>query len=121
MVCPTSELRVRADGDRVLQVLRNLLSNAIKFSQAESRVRVSAVAEGEFVRLSVQDHGKGVPENGLASIFDRFIQMEPSDAMAGSGLGLSICKALVEQMGGRIWAESRVGLGSTFHFTLPSA
>jgi len=122
--------RVLADAGRVQQVLGNLITNAIKFSPAETTVRVwatpHAVAlapEGgpDFVRVSVQDEGSGIAEEGLDRIFERMHQ-EPGHTQAsrrGLGLGLYICRQLVQGHGGEIWAESRLGQGSIFHFTLP--
>ena len=78
---------------------------------------------GEEIRLSVRDTGRGIPADKLETIFERFGQVEPADARSkgGAGLGLSICRAIVRQHGGRIWAESVVGAGSVFSFTLPVA
>jgi len=114
---------VEADADRVVQVLTNLLSNAIKFSPAGTQVRLSAVIDGSQVRFSVADQGRGIPADKLEVIFDRFQQVDASDARVkgGTGLGLTICKSIVEQHGGRVWAESTLGLGSTFHVSLNAA
>jgi PAS domain S-box-containing protein len=114
---------IEADSDRMVQVLTNLLSNAIKFSSAGSSVRVSAcVADGQ-VRFSVADQGRGIPFDKFEAIFDRFQQVDASDARVkgGTGLGLTICKSIVEQHGGQVWAESRLGHGSTFHVSLNAA
>jgi signal transduction histidine kinase len=108
------------DPERVLQVLANLLSNALKFTREGGRVELRAVSEGTQCRVSVTDTGSGIPEDQLESIFERFRQVSRFDRR-GHGLGLHISKSLVEAHGGRIWAESRLGSGSTFHFTLPSA
>ncbi|MFP5281971.1 MAG: ATP-binding protein [Actinomycetes bacterium] len=112
---------VRADADRVVQVLINLLSNAIKFSPPGSRVWVAASQRGASVELRVTDAGRGVPSQELEVIFARFQQVDSSDARdkGGVGLGLSISRSLVERMGGRIWAENNPGAGMTFRFTLP--
>jgi len=111
---------VEADADRVVQVLTNLLSNAIKFSPAGTQVRLSAVIDGSQVRFSVADQGRGIPADKLEVIFDRFQQVDASDARVkgGTGLGLTICKSIVEQHGGRVWAESTLGRGSTFYVEL---
>lgn len=114
---------IEADSDRMVQVLTNLLSNAIKFSSAGSSVRVSAcVADGQ-VRFSIADQGRGIPFDKLEAIFDRFQQVDASDARVkgGTGLGLTICKSIVEQHGGQVWAESRLGRGSRFHVSLNAA
>lgn len=114
---------VRADPDRAVQVLTNLLGNAIKFSEPGTVVRVSARREGGLLCFAVADQGRGIPPEQLGRIFDRFVQVDASDARqkGGSGLGLAIARAIVEQLGGRIWVESALGQGSTFYFTLPLA
>jgi PAS domain S-box-containing protein len=114
---------VRADPDRIVQVLGNLLSNAIKFSPPEAEVELSAVERGTSVLFSVRDQGRGIPADELERIFQPFLQVDASDARAkgGSGLGLAICRSIAEQHGGRVWAESKVGQGSTFHLELPAA
>ncbi len=121
--CIASGTRVWADSDRILQTLTNLISNAIKFSPAGSDVLLSAHAidENEVI-LEVSDHGRGIPPDKLDSIFERFQQVDASDsrAMGGTGLGLAICRSIITQHGGRIWATSQPGQGTTFHFTLPT-
>ncbi len=116
-------LSVCADADRVVQTLVNLLGNAIKFSPRGSFVTV-AVSHGDGCALfSVTDSGRGIPAGQLDSIFERFNQVDVSDARekGGSGLGLAIARGIVESHGGHIWAESAPGQGSTFYFTLPLA
>jgi signal transduction histidine kinase len=115
------EAPVFADADRVLQTLTNLLSNAIKFSAAGARVRLAAEERGEEVLFSVQDQGRGIPAESLDTIFERFQQVDSSDARqkGGTGLGLAISRSIVQQHGGEIWVESELGKGSTFFFTLP--
>jgi len=111
-----------ADPGRVHQILTNLVGNAIKFTSARGKVEVGAAPDGAFVRVWVRDTGKGIPPEELGRVFDKFHQVGgSSEAQRGAGLGLSIVKALVELHGGRIWAESEVGKGSTFWFTLPVA
>ena len=116
--------RVTADRRRVVQVLTNLLSNAARHSHELSPIRVSAVPEGVHVALSVADHGVGVPAEHLPRLFRKFSQLDGEERvreLGGSGLGLSICKGIVEAHGGRIRAESGgPGLGSRFTFTLPA-
>jgi signal transduction histidine kinase len=116
---------VYADGDRALQVLTNLLGNALRYTDAGGTVRVAAVqAPHGQVALSVSDTGVGIPTEHLARIFERFYRVDKSRsrALGGSGIGLTIARALVEAMGGRIWAESPgAGRGATFTFTLPVA
>jgi signal transduction histidine kinase len=111
---------VLADKERVLQVLSNLLGNAIKFTPEGGTVRVTVAREGESVRLAVSDTGVGVDPNDVAHLFDRFWQ-RPTRGKKGTGLGLFIARGIVEAHGGEIWAESELGRGTTFHFTLPVA
>jgi PAS domain S-box-containing protein len=112
---------MEADPDRILQVLTNLLSNAVKFSPPGGEVSVTVSREGGELRFAVRDQGRGIPADRLESIFERFQQVDSSDARekGGTGLGLAICRSIVQQHGGRIWAESVPGEGSTFTFTLP--
>jgi signal transduction histidine kinase len=109
---------VRADRARVLQVLSNLVGNALKFTPAGGTVTVTAEAAGESVAFHVADTGEGIAPEHLPRLFDRFWQAERGDRK-GLGLGLAIAKGIVEAHGGRIWAESVPGQGSTFSFTLP--
>jgi len=96
-----------ADPDRILQVLTNLLSNAIKFSPVNSTVSVQIDANIEALSIKVIDRGRGIPADKLESIFDRFQQVESSDASkkGGTGLGLAICRSIIQQHGGMIWAQ----------------
>jgi signal transduction histidine kinase len=114
-------LAVRGDGDRLVQVLVNLLSNAIKFSPTGSTVTVSAAEVGRFVEILVADRGRGVPAAQQASIFERFHQVEASDARqkGDTGLGLAICKMIIEEHGGTIGVESHGTGGSVFWFRVP--
>ena len=121
--CISSNTRVWADSDRILQTLTNLISNAIKFSSAGSDILLSAHAiDDNEVILEVTDHGRGIPAEKLDQIFERFQQVDASDsrAMGGTGLGLAICRSIVTQHGGRIWATSIPGEQTSFHFSLPT-
>ncbi len=115
---------VVADGGRIVQVLGNLLSNAARHSPEGSPIRVGARREDSQVAISVSDEGRGVPADLLPHLFRRFSRTDGGDRGSGgvqSGLGLAICKGIVEAHGGRIWAESNgPGLGTRFTFTLPS-
>ena len=113
--------RVWADPDRIIQTLTNVVGNAIKFSPRSATVEVSAQVEGDQVRFTVEDHGPGIPADQLERVFERFRQVDSSDSRTkgGTGLGLAICRTIVEQHGGRIWAESVLGAGTVFSFTLP--
>lgn len=112
-----------ADPDRIVQTLTNLLSNAIKFSPAQTTVNVRAYSSEQTssVCIRVCDQGRGVPSHQLQTIFERFQQVDASDARqkGGTGLGLAICRNIIEQHGGRIWVESTVNQGSTFYVELP--
>ena len=109
------------DSDRILQVLTNLLSNAIKFSPSASTVRIFTEATADSILFKVSDEGRGIPADQLDSIFDRFQQVEPSDARqkGGTGLGLAICRSIVQQHCGSIWAQRNLGPGTTLYVMLP--
>ncbi|WP_319581758.1 ATP-binding protein [uncultured Pseudodesulfovibrio sp.] len=113
---------VRGDRDRLVQVVVNLLSNAVKFTDV-GPIRCSAAHEGGFVRISVQDNGTGIDRADMRMVFDKFKQV--GDTLTGkpegSGLGLPICRQIVERHGGSIWVESEPGKGSIFSFTVPLA
>jgi PAS domain S-box-containing protein len=111
---------IEADHGRMLQVFSNLIGNAIKFTPAGGRVSLDARRAGDDVCFSVSDTGPGIASDHLPHLFDRFWQAQPKDAR-GAGLGLAIAKAIVEAHGGRIWAESTQGTGSTFFFTVPTS
>ncbi len=116
-------VNVWADPDRVLQMLTNLIGNAIKFSPNGGEIHLVARNLGDNeARIEVHDQGRGIPEDKLEVIFERFQQVDASDsrAMGGTGLGLAICRSIVQQHGGRIWAESAPGRGASFFFTLPT-
>ncbi len=106
------------DPARLLQVLCNLVSNAIKFSAAPGTVTVRVERLDNSIAFRISDTGEGIPADKLETIFDRFVQLAPNDRR-GVGLGLYISKCIVHGHGGRIWAESTIGEGSTFCFTLP--
>lgn len=110
---------VRADSDRLMQVMDNLLSNAAKFSPPDGPVTVGVTRNGGCLRVSVKDEGPGIPEDFRARIFDRFAQANAAAARTGAGLGLSITKAIVEQHGGRLGFRTATGSGTTFFFDMP--
>lgn len=114
---------VFADAERVEQVLHNLLSNAVKYSPHGGHVTVQAFCEGRFVQVGVHDQGIGIAPENLERIFERFYRVQDDRLrhIDGVGVGLAICRWIIESHGGRIWAESMPGSGSMFWFTLPLA
>ena len=110
---------IYADLPRLEQVLVNLIHNAAKFTHAGGSVSLAAASDGQFIRFSVSDTGMGIPVDDLSRIFERFYRVDRSRTGGGTGLGLSIAKHLVEAHGGKIWADSREEVGSTFYFTVP--
>jgi signal transduction histidine kinase len=118
---PTALPEVDVDSVRLQQVLMNLISNAHKFT-VQGSVRLYATdSDPNVVQIGVQDTGEGIPPEAQSSVFERFRQFDSNAVRrnAGAGLGLAICKELVERHGGRIWVDSAPGQGSTFSFTLP--
>ncbi len=112
---------VMADRLRMGQVLHNLLNNAARHSPGSSPLRVSAAVEGVHVAVSVSDQGRGIPAESLPHLFRKFSRLESEERGGDTGLGLAICKGIVEAHGGRIWAESDgPGLGARFSFTVPT-
>ncbi|MFC1513448.1 ATP-binding protein [candidate division KSB1 bacterium] len=111
---------ILGDENRLMQIMHNLVGNAIKFSETGD-VSISAVPDGEMLKISVSDTGIGIPEENFENIFKSFEQVDASTVREyqGAGLGLSVTKQLVELHGGKIWVESEVGKGSTFYFTMP--
>ncbi len=123
IVCPQgdAEIDIRADADRLVQVLTNLISNALKFSAAGGRVVVSTERAGRVARFCVKDDGPGIPDEFRSRIFTKFAQADSSDTRqkGGTGLGLVIAKEIAERHGGRLWFESEVGKGAQFFLDLP--
>ena len=107
----------------VTQLLTNLLGNALKFVPPERLpvVRVTSQAQGDMVQISVTDNGIGISEHDTERVFGIFQRLHSPEEYSGNGMGLSICRRIVEHHGGRLWLESTPGQGSTFHFTLPGA
>ena len=113
---------VRADVEKTTWVLINLLANAIRYSPTGEALTVRAAAAGAFVQVSVLDRGPGIAAEHHERIFQRFAQLpDKAGYRGGSGLGLSIAREFITTQGGRLWVESELGSGSTFHFTLPVA
>ncbi len=113
---------VNADPNRLNQVFENLLDNALRYSRSGGQIQMEAHSKGGEVEFRIQDNGQGIPEQDLPHIFDRFYRGDPSRNRnnGGSGLGLAIAKSIIELHNGRIWAESRVGHGTSIVFALPA-
>jgi signal transduction histidine kinase len=118
-----ADVQVIVDPHRMIQVLTNLLGNAIKFSERGAAVTVAVSRTDDHVSIAVSDRGRGIPHDQLASVFDRFGQVDVGDARRGSGtgLGLAIAREIVERSGGTIEVDSTMGVGSTFIVTVPAA
>ncbi len=119
---PVNVPEFNADEDKIRQVIQNLVSNALKFTPAGGKIRIFARNQSDFVQVSVEDSGVGIPDEAKQIVFEKFRQAknrpDPSGPK-GTGLGLAIAKGNVEAHGGRIWLESEVNKGTTVHFTLP--
>ncbi|NVJ01609.1 PAS-domain containing protein [Myxococcus sp. AM009] len=120
---PEAPLVVLGDADRLAQVLVNLMENAFKYSPSGGTVHVRMAREERHAHGSVQDEGIGIPRDQQEHLFERFFRARnaPISGFGGLGLGLYICRDIVERHGGRLWVESELGRGSTFHFTVPLA
>ena len=114
---------VNVDQERMLQLLRNIVGNAIKFTPEMGRIRLDADIKKNFIEVRVHDSGIGIPEDDLEKIFHKFQQISPvkGQKIKGTGLGLATVKQIILAHGGKVWATSQVGQGSTFHITLPLA
>lgn len=116
---PNTLPQIEADAQRIKQVLLNLITNAIKFSSDNNAIVVRAEVHDSELLIQVKDHGIGIPRAEMSAIFDKYYQATNRGDVEGQGLGLHICKEIVEAHGGRIWAESLEGQGSIFSLTLP--
>jgi two-component system phosphate regulon sensor histidine kinase PhoR len=117
-----SSIKTTGDRNYLEQVFINLLDNAVKYTPEVGEISISAVEKGQReIQVSIQDNGIGIPQEDLSRIFERFYRVDKgrSQELGGTGLGLSIVKHIIQAHGGRIWAESQLGKGSTFYFTLP--
>ncbi|MGI8872848.1 MAG: GAF domain-containing sensor histidine kinase [Egibacteraceae bacterium] len=119
VVAPPGGPALLADPKRIVQLLSNLVGNAVKFTEPGGTIRISATAAPGEMQFSVSDSGAGIPEDDLAHIFERFWQPERATHQ-GAGLGLAISMGIVEAHNGRMRVDSRVGEGTTFHFTVPT-
>jgi len=120
LVIEDTDFVVHADAEKINRVLYNLVSNSVRYSRAGDKISLSAERRSNEVEIIVSDQGVGIPADKLESIFERFQQVSgDSKGASGSGLGLSICRSIVQLHNGKIWVTSEVDKGSTFHFTLP--
>ena len=112
---------VFADGSQLVQLFQNLVGNAVKYHGAEPpRIHVSAKHDGDEWIFSVQDNGLGIDPKYFEKVFVMFQRLHGREEFSGTGIGLTVCKKIVERHGGRIWVESELGKGSTFYFALPA-
>jgi len=112
--------KVRADGDRIKEVLANLVGNSIAFT-SQGYIHIKSELEDKMVVVSIKDTGMGIASQPQKQLFKKFSRLaNPAPFKEGSGLGLYICKVLVNEFGGKIWLESSVGKGTTFYFSLPA-
>ena len=116
---PPDDPLVPLDSVLIEQVLINLLENALKYTPVNSPIELSATAASGVVTITVADRGPGIAPGDEQRIFDKFYRAQSANGGGGAGLGLTICRGIVEAHGGRIWAENRAGGGAAFHFTLP--
>lgn len=118
---PTASIPIFADQDKIGNVISNLISNAMKYSPSGTNITVSCVTIGETVQVSVKDEGMGISETDLERLFERFYRVEGkhTELIAGFGIGLYLCAEIIQIHDGKIWAESKPGEGSVFHFSLP--
>lgn len=110
---------LRADYGLIEQVLSNLIDNAIKYSPEGSEIRVVVTTVDDYIRVSVVDNGRGLPEEDIDKVFDKFYRLQRDSGVGGTGLGLSISKGIIEAHGGRVWAENRLEGGAVVGFALP--
>lgn len=116
---PTEAIMVNMDRVRILQVLSNLVGNALKFTPTDGKVVISLIKRETEIQITVTDSGTGIPAENLDKIFERFHQVRRLGDFS-LGLGLYIAKEIIAAHGGKIWAESEIGIGSKFSFTLPT-
>ncbi|MFJ7650286.1 cell wall metabolism sensor histidine kinase WalK [Lysinibacillus sp. NPDC097279] len=118
---PETSYYVEIDTDKVTQVIDNVISNAIKYSPDGGNVRFGFTVQGNMLKVMISDDGMGIPKENVGRIFDRFYRVDRARArsMGGTGLGLAIAREMIEAHGGKIWAESEEGYGTTVFFTLP--
>ena len=117
---PSKDATIITDREKLFAILTNLVKNAIKYT-IEGSIELGYKEKGKYLEFFIKDTGIAIPKNRQEAIFERFVQADIADKMAiqGAGLGLAISKSYVEMLGGKIWVESKVGIGSTFYFTIP--
>ncbi len=118
---PVETTWVNVDKDKIEQVINNFITNAVKYSPPGSPIQVACVTMDGYAEVSVKDEGIGIKQNDISQIFDRFYRIEnhQTQAISGFGIGLYICKEIIERHEGKIWVESEFGKGSAFYFSLP--
>ena len=123
IVSGTEGSTVYVDRDKVMRVFANLIGNAAQYTSLEGKITISAINEGSYIKVSIEDTGSGIPEDELPRVFERFYRVEKTRSrdFGGTGLGLSIARKVVEGHGGSIWIESTLGLGTRVCFTLPKS
>lgn len=121
VIKPFPSVHLYANENSVAQVFDNLISNAKRYVKENGTIRVEANVDGDYLKISVTDNGAGIPQQDLLHVFEHFYRAEKSRSRSfgGAGLGLAICKKVIENHGGKIWAESKPDVGTTFCFTLP--
>nr|MDE2718110.1 ATP-binding protein [Chloroflexota bacterium] len=112
---------VMGDPSQLRQLFQNIIGNALKFrSESRPRVELGATREGEYWTFSIRDNGVGFDQRYAERIFGVFKRLHRNAEIPGTGIGLAICQRIIDRHGGRIWAESKLGEGSSFYFTLPA-
>lgn len=120
--CDGQNIKVKADKDKLKQVLFNLIDNAVKYNSVGGKIRIEVKKDKNYIVCAISDTGVGIPKNQLKRIFTKFFRSNNVITIytEGNGLSLYLAKAYIESHGGKIWAESELGKGSTFYFTLPT-
>jgi signal transduction histidine kinase len=118
---PAGDIKVNADRDKIEQVIVNLLSNAAKYSGTEAPIEVTCTKEANQITVSIRDQGMGISATDIEKLFLPHYRAEnkETEKITGFGIGLYLCSEIIQRHQGKIWAESELGLGSTFKFTLP--
>ena len=121
VIKPFPSVRLYANEGSIAQVFDNLISNAKRYVNQNGKIMIEAKVDGDYLKVSVTDNGTGISQEDLPNVFDQFYRAEKSRSrnFEGAGLGLAICKKVIENHGGKIWAESTPDVGTTFYFTLP--